>query len=135
MEIRDFSELTNFLSTESLKMMDCFGLKKFDKIVKFSERELKRYMKLYSSPIYRRSKREIKLAEAIDTMPHGLWWKMFHIKLWKQIKRLEAEKKRLQELEAMKIKEEILQENPPAQVFTPVVITSAPAPVQLEPEM
>ena len=92
-------------------------------------------MKLYSSPVYRRSKREIKLAEAIDTMPHGFWWKMFHSKLWKQIKRLEADKKRLQELEQMRIKAEMSQENPPAQVFTPVVITPAPAPVPLESEM
>lgn len=93
MEIRDFSELTSFLTNESLKIMNAFGLTKFSKVTKFSEKELKRYMKLYSMPVYRRSKREIKLQEAIDTMPHGFLWKCFHSKLWKQIKQIEVQRK------------------------------------------
>lgn len=104
MEIRDFSELTNFLTNESLKMMNAFGLTKFSKVTKFSEKELKKYMKLYSMPVYRRSKREIKLQEAIDTMPHGCLWKCFHSKLWKQIKQIEVQRK--MEAKMLKIIEE-----------------------------
>lgn len=135
MEIRDFSELTDFLTNETLKMMDAFGLKKFDKITKFSEKELKKYMNLYSMPVYRRSKREIKLAEAIDTMPHGFWWKMFHTKLWKQIKRLEKQKKEMLELEKMKVQANQQPTNQVAQVFYPVVVNQAESPVSLEDDL
>lgn len=119
MEIRDFTELTSFLTDESLKMMNAFGLTKFPKITKFSEKELKRYMKLYSQPVYRRSKREIKLQEAIDTMPHGFWWKCFHTKLWKQIKRIETQNK-LQE--KMLKRMENVEDSPEPQKMYPVVV-------------
>ena len=78
-DIQDFSELTDFIQNEYVKLSEEFGIKKAsDSMLSFIEKALKKYFVLYDKPLYRMAKRELKLKEAIDTMPHGKLWKFFH---------------------------------------------------------
>ena len=93
MEIIDFSKLTEFIHSAILKENESFGIANpSKKLIRFIDKGTMSYSKLYSKYLYRREKRKVILDEALDTMPHGFWWKLFHSKLWKQIKRLENEK-------------------------------------------
>lgn len=86
MQITDFNELTNFLYDEYLKISENFGVQKAsDHFIGSVEKTLLKYMKLYNKPLYRSAKRELEIQEAIDTMPHGWWWKLFHSRLWKVV--------------------------------------------------
>ena len=92
MEIKDYSDLTNFMSDENLKMQETYGAKKASlKMLKFSEDNLIKYAKLYDRPLYKRAKRKIIFEEALDTMPHGFVWKIFHAPLWRKIKPYQQE--------------------------------------------
>ena len=86
MEIKDYGDLTGFVGKEFEKMQD-LGIQRPSQIfIKYNEQTLMKYVKLYDSPLYRREKRKLALQEAIDTMPHGWLWKLFHPILWGQIK-------------------------------------------------
>ncbi len=100
MEIRDFSNLTDFVYDEYLKMTENFGIKKpSDSLIDYTEKTLKKYIKLYDKPLYRKAKRELILAEAIDTMPHGCVWKFFHYSLWQKVKRVVLENEKIKDSE------------------------------------
>lgn len=87
MDINNFSDLTGFIYAEYDKMVDSFGITNPSKqFIKFVEKSLKRYSKLYSTPLLQQSKRELQLKVALDTMPHGFIWKFFHQKLWRKCK-------------------------------------------------
>lgn len=92
MEIKNYSDLTDFISNENLKTQENFGAKKAsNKMMKFMEDNLIKYIKLYDKPLYRREKRKIAFDEAIDTIPHGFVWKFFHSSLWRKIKPFQQE--------------------------------------------
>lgn len=92
MEIRDYSDLTDFISNENIKTQENFGAKKAsNKMMKFMEDNLIKYVKLYDKPLYRREKRKIDFDEAVDTIPHGIVWKIFHSSLWRKIKPYQQE--------------------------------------------
>lgn len=85
MEIHDFSDLSQFVYDEYLKITENFGVQNPSiEMIEFTEKTLKKYVKLYDKPLFRVAKRELKIQEAIDTMPHGKLWKFFHSNLWKQ---------------------------------------------------
>lgn len=88
MNIQDFSDLTQFMADETFKMQENFGIKKHsEKLIKFQEKTLIKYVKLYDKPLYRKAKRELAFQEALDTMPHCWIWKIFHPDLWLKIKK------------------------------------------------
>lgn len=87
MNINEFSDLSNFILGEIEKIdetVEGFGATK--KLTKCLNKQIIRYTKLYTKPLYNSEKRRIKVWEAIDTMPHGFFWKIFHAKLWRQVK-------------------------------------------------
>lgn len=96
MEIKDYSDLTQFVGDEFCKMQDNFGVNKpSNKFIEYNEKTLMKYVALYDKPLYKNEKRELALKEAIATMPHGWVWKLFHPGLWAKIKELqEIEKKK-----------------------------------------
>ena len=123
MNINEFSDLSDFTLGEVEKIGDFVdGVGPSKKLIKSMNNQIMRYTKLYSKPLFKAEKRRIKLWEAIDTMPHGFWWKLFHARLWKQVKaelkaqgmlnKYEEEKK--QELEK--------------QVFYPVLVKESSVP-------
>ena len=84
--IEDFSDLTDFIQNEYIKISDNLGIKQAsESMINFTEKALKKYFNLYNKPLYRMAKRELKLKEAIDTMPHSKIWKFLHSKLQAQI--------------------------------------------------
>lgn len=94
MEINDFSELSNFIADENLKIQENYGVQKLsDKMIEFSEKNILKYAKLYDKPLYKKEQRKIALQMAIDTMPHGFLWKIFHWDLWQKIKPIKKTKK------------------------------------------
>lgn len=94
MNIRNYSDLTNFVFDEYSKMQDNFGTKRpSEDFLIQNEKMLMRYVKLYSRPLYKKQKRELELMNAIDTMPHGWIWKIFHPSLWAKIQEGEKQKK------------------------------------------
>lgn len=97
MEINEFSDLSDFAVSEAEKISDLTasaGPSK--KLLKNMNNQIIRYTKIYLKPLFNSEKRRIKLWQAIDTMPHGFWWKLFHYDLWKKVK---AELKSQGELE------------------------------------
>ncbi len=93
MNINDFSDLTDFINNETEKSSENGGVViQSKKILKFVDKQMMRYIKIYSNVLYKREKRKIILDEAIDTMPHGLLWKLLHWNLWKKIKKIENDK-------------------------------------------
>lgn len=92
MEIKDYSDLTDFISNENIKTQENFGAKKAsNKMMKFMEDNLIKYVKLYDKPLYKREKRKIAYDEAVDTIPHSFIWKIFHSTLWRKIKPIQDE--------------------------------------------
>lgn len=120
MELNDFSDLSGFIYSEYEKMSDAFGLSKTpDKSVKFVEKSIRKYTKLYDTPLYQKEKREIELKTAFDTMPHSWLWKLFHSKLWAKMKKIMQEQER-REVEPAKIEPEKPPEKP--DILVPAVI-------------
>ncbi len=103
MEIKDFSDLTQFVADEYQKLAENYQITRVpDKSVKFVEKMLVKYTNLYNKPLYEKVKRDLILQQAIDTMPHGFVWKIFHWNLWQKIKLIlkeEEEKQLLQQEE------------------------------------
>lgn len=90
LKINNVSDLTDFIYSESSKMTTKLRAKHSSaKFVEFTERTIEKYIKLFDKPLYRKTKRELRLQEAIDTMPHGFLWKLFHWDLWVKIKNME----------------------------------------------
>lgn len=95
MEINNFSDLTQFIYDEYLKITENFGIAKAsDDMIDFVEKSLKKYVKLFDKPLYRQTKRELQLQEAINTMPHGCIWKFFHPELWHKIQETLGQKEK-----------------------------------------
>lgn len=87
MELNDFSDLSGFMYQEYEKLTETLGLDKVPKrSVKFIEKSIRKYTKLYDKPLYAREQRELAVRTAIETMPHGWLWKIFHSKLWARVK-------------------------------------------------
>jgi len=123
MNINEFSDLSDFTLGEVEKIGDFVdGVGPSKKLIKSMNNQIIRYAKLYSKPLFKAEKRRIKLWEAIDTMPHGFWWKLFRARLWKQVK---AELK----VQGMsdKYNEEKKQE-PEKQVYYPVLVKESSVP-------
>lgn len=128
MRIENFSDLTSFINEENFKLQESFGININSKMmINYVERTLKKYVKLYDKPLYKKVKRDLELQEAIDTMPHSWIWKICHSKMWAKIQMLEK-----QEKESSKEKNTVLQpENKPLQTsLVPVVIKSVTVPVE-----
>lgn len=127
MNIQNFSDLTSFINDENLKLQESFGINVNSKtMIRYVEKTLKRYIKLYDKPLYRRVKRDLELQEAIDTMPHSWVWKIFHSKLWNKIKLLK-DNEPIQKVESTTIQPET---KPVQTSLVPVVIKSVSIPVE-----
>ena len=91
MEIKNYSDLTQFVGSEFSKMQDNFGVNKpSNEFIKYNEKTLMKYVALYDKPLYKNEKRDLALREAIATMPHCWLWKLFHPTLWAKIKELQG---------------------------------------------
>ncbi len=100
MEIKDFKELTSFVNEEADKFFETYGEKLVvEKLVGSLIKNLIFYFKLEAGYLKRKETRELKLKEAIETMPHGFMWKVFHYSLWVKIRTLKAEEFRKMKLE------------------------------------
>lgn len=110
MEIKDFKGLTNFVNEEADKFFETYGEKLVvGKLVDSLIKNLVFYFKLEAGYLQRKEKRELKLKEAIETMPHGFIWKIFHLTLWAQIKAIKKEEEEVKQIkreEQTKEKEE-----------------------------
>lgn len=127
MNIQNFSDLTSFINDENLKLQESFGINVNSKtMIRYVEKTLKRYIKLYDKPLYRRVKRDLELQEAIETMPHSWVWKIFHSKLWNKIKLLKNNEP-IQKVESTTIQPET---KPVQTSLVPVVIKSVSVPVE-----
>ncbi len=127
MNIQNFSDLTSFINDENLKLQESFGINVNSKtMIRYVEKTLKRYIKLYDKPLYRRVKRDLELQEAIETMPHSWVWKIFHSKLWNKIKLLK-DNEPIQKVESTTIQPET---KPVQTSLVPVVIKSVNIPVE-----
>lgn len=127
MNIQNFSDLTSFINDENLKLQESFGINVNSKtMIRYVEKTLKRYIKLYDKPLYRRVKRDLELQEAIETMPHSWVWKIFHSKLWNKIKLLK-DNEPIQKVESTTIQPET---KPVQTSLVPVVIKSVSVPVE-----
>lgn len=127
MNIQNFSDLTSFINDENLKLQESFGINVNSKtMIRYVEKTLKRYIKLYDKPLYRRVKRDLELQEAIETMPHSWVWKIFHSKLWNKIKLLK-DNEPIQKVESTTIQPET---KPIETSLVPVVIKSVSVPVE-----
>ncbi len=95
-EIKDFADLTQFMSDEQNKLNeDCGVQQPSSTMVEYREKSIIKYVKLYDKPLYRAAKLELKIREAINTMPHSWLWKFWHSDLWRKVEyRLAQEKQR-----------------------------------------
>lgn len=100
MEIKEFKDLTTFVNDEADKFFETYGEKLVvGKLVGSLIKNLTFYFKLEAGYLKRKEKRELKLKEAIETMPHSIIWKILHYSLWVKIKTLKAEEFRKMKLE------------------------------------
>lgn len=119
MEIKDYSDLTQFVGDEFSKMQDNFGVNKpSNEFIKYNEKTLMKYVALYDKPLYKNEKRDLALKEAIATMPHGWLWKLFHPTLWAKIKELQGIEKKKEPTKEKKEK------NHPPETTVPMVVPS-----------
>ncbi len=92
MQINDYQDLTSFVGEEYEKMQDSFNVVTPSKaFIKTLEANCLKYYKLYDKPFYKREKMELKIEEAIYTMPHGKVWQFFHKRLWLKVQERLAE--------------------------------------------
>lgn len=86
MQINDYQDLTSFVGQEYEKMQDSFNVVTPSKsFIKTLEANCLKYYKLYDKPFYQREKMELKIEQAIYTMPHGKVWQFFHKRLWVKV--------------------------------------------------
>ena len=87
MEIKNYSDLTDFVCAEYDKLSEYFNINKAPEIVlRTLDRTCIKYIRLYNRPLYKRQKLELRIQQAIDTAPHSALWRFFHKKLWEQCK-------------------------------------------------
>lgn len=130
MKIEKYEDLTQFIYNEFDKMTATYGkIKPSNEFIKFNEQTLMKYTKLYDKPLMRKQKREIALMEALDTMPHGWVWKLFHWDLWQKIKLITANV----ETETTKEENVTKSESTSVEVYTPTVIKKTTLPDVQEP--
>ncbi len=99
MQVKDFKELTSFVNDEADKFFETYGEKLVvADLVGALIKNLTFYFKLEAAYLRRKEKRELKLKEAIETMPHCFIWKLFHYDLWRQIKDAKADELREQKV-------------------------------------
>lgn len=123
MNINEFSDLSDFTLGEVEKISESIGgVGPSKKLIKSINNQIMRYTKLYSKPLFKAEKRRIKLWEAIDTMPHGFWWKLFHTRLWKQVKAELKAQGMLDKYEKEK------KQKPKKQVYYPVLVKESSVP-------
>lgn len=93
MEFESFKDLSSFVYEENDKLTESFGLLITPKkTVKFMEKSLKKYTKLYDKPLFKKAKRELYLREVLDTLKYeSLFWRFFHPKQWKIIQKMLSE--------------------------------------------
>lgn len=92
MQINDYQDLTSFVGQEYEKMQDSFNVVTPSKtFIKTLEANCLKYYKLYDKPFFKREKMELKIEEAIYTMPHGKIWQFFHKRLWLKVQERLAE--------------------------------------------
>lgn len=117
--INNFSDLTNFVYDEFEKMQGNFGIKNpSTSFIDFTEKSLKKYVKLYNKPLFRQAKRELILNEAFNTMPHGWIWKLFHADLWKKMKYIMKQEENKIKDKTFEIKEE---QKPDIKTLVPII--------------
>lgn len=123
LKINTVSDLTDFIYNESNKMTTKLRAKHSSaKFVEFTEKTLSKYIKIFDKPLYRKIKRELQIQEAIDTMPHGLFWKLFHWELWLKIKSLDEDSK-------SKYPAEMSEEKPVATSLVPEIVKPLSPPI------
>lgn len=133
MKIKEFSELTQFIYDEYSKMSENFGTQQpSESFIKYTEKTLEKYTKVYDKPLFKQTKRDAELMEALNTRPHNWIWKLFHNRLWAKIKEIEKQEKidkerkdKLEELDFERIKKELsTPPSPPGAVLVPTWIES-----------
>ena len=123
MDINNFSDLTGFIYSEYDKMADSFGISNPSKsFVKFTEKSLRKYAKLYNKPLLEQSKRDLQLKIALDTMPHGFLWKLFHQKLWQRCKAVLSELEQQKKEQAVQQKSQQLQKILVPEIVKPIEV-------------
>lgn len=116
MNFNDFSDLSSFIYSEFDKLQESFGINQIPmKTIRFVEKSIKKYIKLYDKPLYEKEKREIRLKIALDTMPHSWLWKIFNAKLWSKIKVILS-----QEKQDLDVKQDDVLQKP--DIYVPAVI-------------
>lgn len=85
MEIKNYSDLSDFVFAEYEKLQDFGVAKPPEFVLRAMDKACIKYMKLYSKPLYKKQKAKLKLQEALDTMPHSWLWQKTHSRLWKKM--------------------------------------------------
>lgn len=117
MEIKDFKELTSFVNEEADKFFETYGEKLVvEKLVGSLIKNLIFYFKLEAGYLKRKEMRELKLKEAIETMPHSFIWKLFHPTLWSQIKAIKREEDKAEQQKS--VEPDIKQSEPVTAIVT-----------------
>jgi len=109
MEIKNYSDLSDFVFAEYEKLQDFGVAKPPEFVLRAMDKACIKYMKLYSKPLYKKQKAKLKLQEALDTMPHGFIWRLLHPKLWKQV---QAELKKQQQEQKQQTQPQPQQQQP-----------------------
>jgi hypothetical protein len=99
MDNKDYQELTEFTCCQYQTYLETFGdiQAPTDYLKKLFKRTSKREEK-FSKYFAFKDDMSIKVSKAIDTMPHGFLWKIFHKKLWCKCKKILEEQERLKNL-------------------------------------
>ena len=116
MNIESFDSLSNFMYNEFEKIRDSFSIEVASgSLVKFMEKSLKKYYKLYDKPLYKLERRQMKkfikdskkkikleikqsdfdrkVSYALLKMPVSDFWKKMHPKLWYEMQKRISESK------------------------------------------
>lgn len=117
MDLDNFSDLSNFIYQEYEKMSDAFGITQLPaKSIKFAEKSIRKYTKLYDKPLFEKEKRELRLKVALDTMPHSWLWKIFNAKLWAKMKLILAQQEQVSETT------DVVEEPEKSDILVPAII-------------
>lgn len=129
MKINDYEDLTTFASSEYSKMSEIYGIvNPSPDFFKSMESTLLKYFKLYDKPLERKLKRQIAIMEAVETMPHGWVWKLFHYDLWQKIKSMPEYSYLFDNKKKDKVENKKEQNSEPVEVLTPTVIKQTTLP-------
>lgn len=105
MDNKDYQELTEFTCGQYQTYLETFGdisapADYLQKIFKRTSKREDKYAKYFAF----KDDMSIKVSKAIDTMPHGFLWKIFHKKLWRKCKKILEEQERLKKIEEESLK-------------------------------